>query len=100
MHRHAVYADVVREVALELRHRMEALVEHGVDPGLIVFLIWKAPLAMSALPADLGHIFGASGATQPRTAPRVRPSTTLRWAIIATIRTGITAISEPAISKL
>jgi hypothetical protein len=29
--------------------------------ALVVFLLWKAPLAMSALLADLGHIFGAIG---------------------------------------
>lgn len=29
--------------------------------ALVVFLIWKAPLAVSALLEDLGHIFAAIG---------------------------------------
>jgi glycine/D-amino acid oxidase-like deaminating enzyme len=41
-----------------------------------------------------------AGPDRQRSAPSVRPSTTFRCAIIATISTGITAISDPAISRL
>jgi hypothetical protein len=29
--------------------------------ALVVFIVWRAPLAVSALLGDLGHIFGAIG---------------------------------------
>ncbi len=36
MQERAVYADVVREVCEELRHRIEAVISRGVDPSMIV----------------------------------------------------------------
>jgi dihydropteroate synthase len=36
MQRHAIYTDVAGEVAMELQHRMEAVVDRGVDPSLII----------------------------------------------------------------
>jgi dihydropteroate synthase len=36
MQRHAIYTDVAGEVATELQYRMEAVVDRGVDPSLII----------------------------------------------------------------